>query len=155
MKRYLISLILAILVISIAFCAEKSEPIEDPFPAVSENASQGKPFLPDAPFVDDPEVIGEWKSVDLVDDVAGFNPDVRRWPADLYLKEMVFKPQGKTFKPFWTWGKNVIFHLGDKTASRYEIIEIAGEKYLFFEWITPDVTVKGRKPCYYVLKKTT
>ena len=35
----------------------------------------------------------------------------------------------------------------------YEIRNIEGKDYLFYEWISGDVTIRGMKPCYYVLRK--
>jgi hypothetical protein len=105
------------------------------------------------PFVDDPQLIGEWTSVDFVADIADFNPDKPNWPKDeLYLKGLTFRENGKTVKPWMTWTKGQVMHSGDKTASRYEIKEIKGQSYLFFEWKSGDVTISGMKPQYYVLK---
>jgi hypothetical protein len=107
----------------------------------------------DLPFVDDPAVIGEWVSVDFVSDIAEFNPDRTSWGGELYLKGLTFKEGGQTAKPWLTWTKGLALHHGDKTASRYEIKDIKGQAYLFFEWKSGDVTISGMKPHYYVLKK--
>ncbi len=108
----------------------------------------------DLPFVDDPQVIGEWKSVDFVADIADFKPDQPNRPeAKLFFKGLTFRENGKTAQPWWTWTKGVVIHHGDKTASRYEIKEINGQTYLFFEWKSGDVMISGMKPHYYVLKK--
>ena len=109
----------------------------------------------DLPFVDDPQVIGEWVSVDFVANPADFNPDKLKRPEDLFLKGLTFLENGRTSYPWWTWTKGVAIHPGDKTASRYEIKEINGQRYLFFEWKSGDVTTSGMKPCYYVLRKKT
>jgi hypothetical protein len=107
----------------------------------------------DLPFVNDPQVIGEWESVDFVSDISEFDPGQTSWGGERYLKGLTFKEGGKTGKPWWTWTKGVVMHHGDKTASRYEIKEIKGQSYLFFEWKSGDVTISGMKPQYYVLKK--
>ena len=110
----------------------------------------------DLPFVDDPQVVGEWKSVDFVADISDFNPDKRSWPGGkLDLEGLAFLENGKTAKPWWTWTKGVVMHHGDKTASHYEIKKIKGQSYLFFEWKSGDVTISGMKPHYYVLTKQT
>jgi hypothetical protein len=110
----------------------------------------------DLPFVNDPQVIGEWKSVDFVADISDFNPDKPNCSGDvLFLKGLTFRKDGKTSKPWWTWTKGVVMHHGDKTASHYEIREIKGQSYLFFEWKSGDVTILGMKPHYYVLAKQT
>jgi hypothetical protein len=115
----------------------------------------GKTDNIDLPFIDDPRVIGEWQSVDFVADISDFNPDKQNWPKDeLFLKGLTFQENGKTAKPWLTWTKGCVMHSGDQTASRYEIKEIKGYTYLFFEWKSGDVTISGMKPHYYVLKKT-
>lgn len=107
----------------------------------------------DLPFKNDPAVIGAWRSVDFVESPSEFDPAAKAWNGDLYLKEMTFLPGGKGGKPWWTWTSGVVMHHGDRTASRYEIKEIKGEKYMFFEWKSGDYVLRGAKPFYYVLKK--
>lgn len=107
------------------------------------------------PFIDDPPVIGEWQSVDFVAQPSDFNPDQPQRKRALFLKGLTFLANGR-MQPGWlTWTKGVVMHHGDKTANRYEIREINGKSYLFFEWKSGDSTILGRKPPYYVLKKTT
>jgi hypothetical protein len=107
----------------------------------------------DLPFVNDPQVIGEWESVDFVADISDFNPDKQSWTGKLFFPGLTFQENGKTTKPWLTWTKGVVMHHGDKTASRYEIKEIKGQPYLFFEWKSGDVMISGMKPHHYVLKK--
>jgi hypothetical protein len=107
----------------------------------------------DYPFVNDPQVIGTWKSVDFVREMEHFEADKKQWKGDLYLKELIFMPNGKTFKPWWTWTKGLVFHSGSKTASKYHIKEIDGSTYMFFEWKSGDYTIRYMKPFYYVLKR--
>jgi serine/threonine protein kinase len=107
----------------------------------------------DLPFVDDPQVIGTWKSVDFVSAIENFDPARREMKGDLFLKELTFEPNGKTAKPWWTWTKGVLIHHGDQTASRYEIREVKGGTYIFLEWKSGDFTILGRKPAYYVLQR--
>jgi beta-lactamase regulating signal transducer with metallopeptidase domain len=112
----------------------------------------------DYPFVNDPQLIGTWKSVDFVGEMEEFEPGQTQWgggEGDLYLKGLIFKPDGKTFKPWWTWTKGLIFHSGDKTASKYVIKKIEGSTYMFYEWKSGDYTIRHRKPAYYVLKKVS
>jgi hypothetical protein len=108
----------------------------------------------DYPFVNDPQVIGTWKSVDFVETMEQFNPDRKHWRGgDLFLKELVFLPGGKTNYSQDTWTKGLWLDPGSKTASRYIIKEMDGSKYMFFEWKSGDYTIRGMKPKYYVLKK--
>lgn len=107
----------------------------------------------DLVFIDDPAAIGRWKSVDFVETASEFKPGGPHWTGDLYLKELVLLPGGKFEQPWWTWTRGVIMHSGDQTASHYEIREIDGAKYMFFEWKSGDYTIRHWKPQCYVLKK--
>ncbi len=107
----------------------------------------------DLPFVNDPQVIGEWESVDFVADISSFNPKQPNWTSELFLKGLTFLQNGKMPQPWWTWTKGVVIHHGDKTASHYEIREINGMSYMFFEWKSGDYSIRGMKPIYYVLRK--
>jgi bla regulator protein BlaR1 len=107
----------------------------------------------DLPFVNDPKVLGEWKSVDFVKNISQFNPAQRAWKGELYLKGLTFLANGKTPQPWWTWTKGFLMHSGDQTASRYEIRQTNGASYLFLEWKSGDVTIAHMKPHYYVLAK--
>jgi len=109
----------------------------------------------DWPFVNDPRLIGTWKSVDFVDEMEQFNPGEKQWKGNLYLKELIFLPDGKTFKPWWTWTKGMVFHSGSKTASKYILKDIEDSTYMFFEWKSGDYTIRHMKPAYYVLKKVS
>jgi hypothetical protein len=106
----------------------------------------------DLPFVDDPEVIGTWSSVDFVPEIARFVPGKRAWHGELYLKELTFRAGGKTANPWFTWTRGFLLHSGDQTASHYEIRELSGVRYLFLEWKSGDFSVLGMKPHYYVLQ---
>ena len=112
----------------------------------------------DLPFVNDSRIIGTWKSVDFVGEMEEFKAGEKQWgdgEGDLYLKGLIFKPNGKTFKPWWTWTKGLVFHSGDKTASKYTLKNIEGSTYMFYEWKSGDYTIRYSKPSYYVLKKVS
>ncbi|MHC4426456.1 MAG: M56 family metallopeptidase [Planctomycetota bacterium] len=110
----------------------------------------------DYPFVNDPRLIGTWKSVDFVGEMEKFKAGKKQWGGgELYLKGLIFKPNGRTFKPWWTWTKGLVFHSGDKTASKYTIKDIEGSTYMFYEWKSGDYTIRYRKPSYYVFKKVS
>jgi len=107
------------------------------------------------PFADDKEAVGTWTSVDFVASPEKFAPDKKAWGGDLYLKELVLLPGGKSPNGWLTWTKGAVMHSGDRTASRYEIKKIGGAEYMFFEWKSGDYTIRHRKPECYVLKKTS
>jgi hypothetical protein len=103
------------------------------------------------PFVDDPGVLGRWKSVDFVSTIEQFDPEVTR-SSNLYLHGLTFNADGSTDKAF-TWTRGLLLHSGDRTASRYLVKNIRGKTYMFMEWKSGDYCFRGQKPCYYVLAK--
>lgn len=108
----------------------------------------------DYPFVDDPQMIGRWQSVDFVQRIDAFNPDAKSAIDDAHLKEMtIFLKDGKINGTKLLWTKGFIIDPIQKTASKYGIKEINGSKYLFYEWKSGDYTLRGMKPWLCVLKK--
>lgn len=106
------------------------------------------------PFVNDPAAIGRWESVDFVAEPGDFDPSAKAAKRELFFKELVLLPGGKSPSGWWTWTKGAVMHTNDRTASRYEIKKIGGAEYMFFEWKSGDYTIRHMKPQYYVLKKT-
>jgi len=106
----------------------------------------------DLPFVNDPDVLGEWKSVDFVADKSEFDPNAPKWKGELFWKGLTFLENGQTLQPYYTWTKGVLIHRDDKTAGHYEIQEINGQRYLFVEWKNGDALILGRKPELYVMR---
>lgn len=113
----------------------------------------------DLPFVDDPEVLGEWESVDFVKEIEDFDVDNKFFRDELYMTKLVFLENGElkvnddTDRPWFKWTYGVVTHDGDHTASKYTIEDINGDTYMFFEWKSGDYTIRGKQPQYYVLKK--
>jgi len=109
----------------------------------------------DYPFVNDPDVIGAWKSVDFVKTKEDFKPGQRRWKGELWLNHLVFEEGGDISRSLLTWTKGLVLNGQEKTASAYEIKEMKGTTYMFFEWKSGDYTIRHRRPHYYVLKKVS
>ena len=107
----------------------------------------------DYPFVNDPKVIGGWKSVDFVREIKQFNPAEKSWKGDLFLNNLIFEEGGNIPRSKLTWTKGLV--LSDDTASKYIIREIDGSTYMFYEWKSGDYTIRYMKPFYYVLKKAS
>jgi hypothetical protein len=108
----------------------------------------------DYPFVDDPNVIGTWKTVGLVDKPEDFRAGRRKWQGrDLWLRDLVFLPSGKTPQPWLTWTKGLVIHRGDQTASAYLIERIDGATYMFLECKNGDYVRWRMDPKYFVLRK--
>lgn len=100
----------------------------------------------------DQNPIGKWQSVDFVKNIKDFKPWGKNWQGDLYLKDVEFMRNGKT-SSFFTWRKNLIRHNNGRTEAAYQIKEMNGSRYLFLPWLSGDVTMRGRKPNYYVMKE--
>lgn len=108
----------------------------------------------DYPFVNDPNVIGKWISVDFVQKPEDFKASEAHWSDGLYLKELNCFVGGTTSGP-WRWTKGLVLHPGDKTAAHYTIKKIDNEQYMFLEWKNGDYTIRHEKPRYYVMRKET
>lgn len=106
----------------------------------------------DYPFVNDPEAIGCWESVDFVSYIEDFDPDRRSHRGDLFFKELFVFENGKTHLGI-TWTKGLFLDVEGKEASKYVIEEIDGTTYMFFEWKTGNYRIYHIKPKFYVLKK--
>ena len=96
---------------------------------------------------------GKWESVDYVRETEDFKPGVKSWGEDLFLKGIEFRKGGKTSNPMMSWSGDWIVHKNGRTKAKYIIEEIDGVRYMFLPWLSGDVTIRGRKPGYYVLKK--
>lgn len=107
----------------------------------------------DLPFEDDKDLQGYWVSVDFINDIETFNPAKKSYPEELFLQEMIFLPEGKILNSSSEWTKNHILDLQDKTNSSYQIKQIDGKTYLFFEWKSGDYVCLGKKPSFYVFRK--
>jgi len=108
----------------------------------------------DYPFVNDPEVIGGWKSVDFIEDIDDFDPTKKTWQGGLFLNHLIFEPNGIIAGGLLTWTKGLVFYDNDfVTASKYQIKKIDGSEYMFYEWKSGDYSVRHSKPSYYVLKR--
>lgn len=118
----------------------------------------------DYPFVNDSEVIGKWKAVDLVESINAFSPEEKSWTGESLIKELVFIKDGRMLTSFeagngklaesvtiWTKGK--VLNKQEKTDSSYSIKTINGKQYLFFQWKNGDYIFRNATPYYYVLEK--
>jgi len=105
----------------------------------------------DLPFVDDPAVLGRWKSVAYARSQALFSPAAIPADPDLFYKGLEFLPGGKIDNPEQTWTKGALISPADKTASRYTIKNMDGMDYMFLEWKSGDYILRDMPPGYYVL----
>ena len=112
------------------------------------------------PFQNDPQVLGEWTAIDFVETIDRFQPDHQSWQGKLFVKNLHFKEQGivewclgedkMKIDHRWTKGK---LNPDEALPSHYIIEKYSDGDYLFMEWNSGDVTIRGQKPAYYVLKK--
>lgn len=106
------------------------------------------------PFVMDPQVIGEWKSVDFVDNPDEFNLGNRVWTEDLFLfKKFDVYSDGRTSYRWLTWTKGYFINKSDRTAANYQIRKLNGTNYLFLEWKNGDYILFHRAPHFFVLQQ--
>jgi bla regulator protein BlaR1 len=115
----------------------------------------------DLPFVNDPDVLGRWASVDFVERKDEFTPGSLHWDGQIFLKGLTFYPTGAlqwTVDPdqrsWGKWTKGVVLNSESHTAPKYEIRRIGGGKYMFFEWKSGDYTIRHCQPLFYVLQWT-
>ena len=107
------------------------------------------------PFVDDPQLIGTWRSVDFVETTDKFEPGKKQFKDHLWLQEVKFSKKGKTNMPACTWTKGMILNTVEPTASKYEMKNIGGKNYMFLEWKSGDYIWDHQAPKYYILEKAT
>ena len=114
-------------------------------------------------FRQDERLIGKWESVDFVRTPSQFVPGHSTYGIKLYLTSLDIQEGGQYYEaqnhgsPYLLirrkWTKDWIIDLDSKIQMQYEIKDIDGHTYLFYPWISSDVTIRRMQPCYYVLKK--
>jgi serine/threonine protein kinase len=106
------------------------------------------------PFVDDPQAIGQWTSVDFVGVPENFKPGSRFCQFDLpVFQKFSVLPGGRTSYRWLTWTKGEIINQGERTAASYEIRNLAGTNFMFVEWKNGDYILFHSKPGLYVLRR--
>ncbi len=107
----------------------------------------------------DRNILGTWKAIDFVNHPQDFDPARRNWKGDFPLKEMIFSEGGavqytyeKPNKQRHRWAAGKVDPLDERPAYYY-LREIDGRTFLFLEWISGDVTLRGMVPKYYVLRR--
>jgi predicted Ser/Thr protein kinase len=106
------------------------------------------------PFVNDPQVIGHWSSVDFVESPDDFKPGKPAWKGDLSVfRNFTVYPDGRTSYRWLTWTKGVFINKGEKTAASYETRNFDGTNYLFVQWKNGDYILFHSNPSYFVLRQ--
>jgi hypothetical protein len=96
---------------------------------------------------------GVWRSVDFVSEVAEFTPGRQQWAGDLFLKDLECRVDGTTSLGYTWWANGQMAGQEGTTTAEYFVKDLNGETYLFLPWLSGDVTIRGMKPKYYVMKK--
>ena len=103
--------------------------------------------------------VGRWMTVDFVETIEQFDPQQRRLSTPPFLRGLAFLKNGTGWRIFeenqrqqLLWSGNAVDYRSEYPA-HFTIKQIGGNDYLFIEWISGDVTERGQKPKYYVLKK--
>ena len=116
----------------------------------------------DIPFVTDENLIGTWVYADFVKHSDDFMPEVQRWPGQSAFDRMIFyergsigaiSDNGEFLRSALMWTNGFIISEPDRTCAAYEIREIDGNTYLFFEWKSGDYIYRMMEPWIYVFKK--
>jgi effector-binding domain-containing protein len=121
----------------------------------------------DLPFTNDEAVLGSWTVCDFVREPEDFDPDQLHtiFPKDgLFWKSVTFVPGGNCKisygddtnyeQPHYTWTKDYVLAHISAAAERYELRRVKSGDYLFIEWKSGDYSFGGRKPAYYVFRRT-
>ncbi len=103
-------------------------------------------------FENDKDIIGVWKSVDLINNIEDFTTETGLKYENLFFKGFNISEGGMT-DSYFTWTKGFIINKSYETASKYLIKTVGNSKYLIFEWKLGDYKYFHKNPQYYVLKK--
>ena len=113
-------------------------------------------FLWDGKFVPNKTILGRWTTVDQVQTIDEFTPDKRPNPRRGPLKEITFKPDGRTAQRLWIWSGKTLMDLHSNQATKMTVKTIGGTDYLFVEVGGFSLRhPKGWKTPWYVMKKST
>lgn len=116
-------------------------------------------------FRNDERLVGKWDVVDFVHTPSQFVPGKKLANVDHrgWLKAMEFVDGGAEIAEqiggsgVWAsrckWTKGWIVDLDSKIQAQYEIRDIGDGTYLFYPWLSGDVSIRYMQPLYYVLKK--
>ncbi|MBW9155756.1 hypothetical protein [Clostridium tagluense] len=117
----------------------------------------------DYPFVNDPNVIGIWSTIDTIKTIGDFNPskysDNNIFPSIsfnfLYNGEILLSKSGGSMKKtnWYRWTNGILIHEGSKTASHYVLKQYLNKMYMLIENKNGDYSLRNKTPDYKVLVK--
>ena len=111
------------------------------------------------PFVDDPDVIGKWKTWGFCATKEDFSTEPEP-EENQYWKSVEFFPDGSCTSVFeddviegddkQTWTKHFLLRKYNDSACEYEIRTVDGMDYLLIEWKSGDYRWGGFDTNYYI-----
>ncbi len=133
---------------------------------VTKDANGGLHDSMDYKFALDKEAVGQWEAIDFVGTPDEFDSkDTTRrkyiWPCtyNFYddgkmVTSSVDGATGVKVNNEHIWTKGYVVATED-TVPAYEIKQLNGKTFMFYEWKSGDYTIRGQKPSYFVLVKTS
>ncbi len=115
----------------------------------------------DIPFIEDPEVIGDWTVCDFVSEIADFKAGaVYTENCGASLSGVSFLPRGIFLRKhkngttqFLRYTKGVVLNHNMKTAEKYLIKKMCENEYLFIQHKSGDYSYGWKKPHWFVFKR--
>ena len=119
-----------------------------------EQSASAVKFRWDGQFIANPEILGSWKVITEVAEIAEFDPVKKVGKArNPLFSTMTFKEDGRTEDPTWLWSADTLMDLNKYQALKITPRTIAGNLYLFIEAGGFGTRNKpGWKPKWYVMK---
>lgn len=119
----------------------------------------------DMPFVDDPQVLGDWEVFDFIRSREEFDPDGNHLPKDRLMYKHMHFGEGGAFTSVYMqetisgkekqgWTKGYVLKFYNHTACAYEILAVGGRDYMIIEWKSGDYRWGGYDTDYYVFVKS-
>ncbi len=124
-------------------------------PEVAENDPEENKFRWDGKFVSNAKLMGSWKLIAQVVEIADFDPTARALNArNAPFASITFNDGGKTSDPTWAWSGDTLMDLNKYQALLMSTKKLGDEEYLFIEAGGFSTRQKpGWKPVWFVLKR--
>ena len=98
-----------------------------------EEATDDDKFLYDGKFVANPAVSGSWTTLEVVTNIADFQPGKKPNPGRAPIRAMTFNSDGTSGEARWIWSGDMLMDLENNVALKINPQTIAGIDYLFIE----------------------
>ena len=99
-----------------------------------EQSASAVKFRWDGQFIANPEILGNWKVIAEVKEIAEFDPAKKFGKArNSLFSTITFKEDGRTKDPTWLWSADTLMDLNKYQALKITPKTLAGNLYLFIE----------------------